>query len=130
MTKEAHDFKTNSNVYFALLIFSKTEQLRELAGVFPLPKASLLLVLGRTKLYCIYTWRRELVISVVPPFKLSVLAAPKQNLELGMGKGVPARERAGTKYWCLFFTVVFFSSDSAVVRMEHSSVDSRRLSLA
>ena len=71
VTKEAHDFKTNSNVYFALLIFSKTEQLRELAGVFPLPKASLLLVLGRTKLYCIYTWRRELVISVVPPFKLS-----------------------------------------------------------
>ena len=33
--KEAHDFKTNSNVYFALLIFSKTEQLRELAVVFP-----------------------------------------------------------------------------------------------
>ena len=45
-----------------------------------------------------------------PPLaKLPALAAPKQNLELGMGKGVPARERAGTKYWCLFFTVVFFS---------------------
>ena len=67
-----------------------------------------------------------------PPLaKLPALAAPKQNLELGMGKGVPARERAGTKYRCLFFTVVFFfPSDSAVVRMEHSSVDSPRLSLA
>ena len=44
-----------------------------------------------------------------PPLaKLPALAAPKQNLELGMGKGVPARERAGTKYWCLFVTVVFF----------------------
>jgi hypothetical protein len=91
-----------------------------------LPKASSLLVLDRTKLYCIYTWRRELVISVVPLFKLSAtfistyspawstapaMAAPIQNLELG--KGIPARGAVTkevhdlTNIGGLFFSVFF-----------------------
>ena len=86
----------------------------------------MLLVLERTKLYCIYTWRRELVICVVPPFKLSAtfistyspawstapaLAAPIQNLELG--KGIPARGAVTkevhdlTNIGGLFFSVFF-----------------------